>query len=263
MIIYAKVGPGKSTIASYLIEKCREGTSAGASFKATFFYCNGKDPDTSTFLSISRGLLFRQLLHVQPNEKFRHLIAYCHDKKINSGQPNLKDEGTAESLLRTFFEIIPDQYIIIDGLDECEKPVIRDTLRILSSVVTQQDAIDPGRLRLLIVSRDLIEIRKSLSMEQANPDIFKIEADHNAEAIELYVNLRMDMFDPNFELSEEKRQEIIEKTLDAAKGAQGWCITYGSSNLAKLTFFQECFFSPDSHLTTSRNHRQSKIWITD
>ncbi|ETS83907.1 hypothetical protein PFICI_05783 [Pestalotiopsis fici W106-1] len=217
--INGSMGAGKSTLASYLVEKCvKNETSAGTPCKATYFYCDGKDPTARTFLAISRGLLYRQLMHIREEERFRHLIAHCCDKKSNSGQQYLNAEETAESLLKTFFEIIPGQYIVVDGLDECEKPVIKDTLRTLSSVVTQQDTIEPGSLRLLIISRELPEIKKPLSTESANAGIFKIEAEHNEAAIKMYVGQRLADFDPRFDLNIDMKKYIIKKISDTAEG---------------------------------------------
>jgi hypothetical protein len=225
MMKHAKIVPGKSTLASHLVQKCethQPDSLAGNSFKVTYFYCDGNNSTTQTFLTISRGLLRRQLMHIREDERFRHLIAHCCDKKNNAGQlESLTTEETAESLLRTFFEIIPDQYIIVDGLDECGKPVIKETIRMLSSVVTQQDTIEPGRLRLLIISRDLPEIKKPLITESIHADIFTIEADHNHKAIKLYADQRLKKFDRAFELSRDDRKKITFKISNMAKGAQG------------------------------------------
>lgn len=219
---------GKSTLTSYIIDLCQKGTSAGDStgdtFIPTYFYCKGGDPDASTFLSICRGLLYHQLMHInghEEKEKFRHLVAYCYDKKSNSGQLHLNADETAESLLKTFFDIIPFQYIIVDGLDECEKPVIKYTIRVLSDIVSQQDNTDPGKLRLLIVSRDMIEIRRPLSTENITANIFTIEAENNDEAIKLYVNQRLNRLRREVKLKLEARDiERIDKMI--CDRAQGW-----------------------------------------
>ncbi|KAK9770272.1 hypothetical protein SCAR479_13013 [Seiridium cardinale] len=219
--INGPMGAGKSTLASYLVEQCKEGTSAGAPFKTIYFYCRGKVPESSTCLAMFKGLLHQQLIHIRDNEKFWHLVAYCYDKKDGSGQQRLKTDDVARSLLDLFFDIIPHQYMIIDGLDECEKPEIRQSLSLLTSVVERQDNTEPGRLRLLIVSRDTPEIRRPLSGEKITASIVKIEAKDNEEAISKYVAQRLTQFPPGLHLTNEDKDRIRDLTCNKAKGAQG------------------------------------------
>ncbi|KAH6647231.1 hypothetical protein BKA67DRAFT_582033 [Truncatella angustata] len=221
--INGSMGAGKSTLASHLIDRCTECTSAGAPFKTIYFYCKGKEPESSSCLAMFRGLLRQQLMHIRSDEKFRHLVAYCHDKKYGSGQPGqkLNTYEVAKSLLELFFEIIPHQYIIIDGLDECEKPEIKQSLPILTAVVARQDNTEPGRLRLLIVSRDMPEIKRPLSCETTTANIVKIESKDNEEAISNYVTQRLSQFPPALNLTKNEMDRIRDLTCNKAKGALG------------------------------------------
>lgn len=172
-------------------------------------------------------------IHKKENEeKFRHLIAHCCDRKSNSGQLHLNADETAESLLKTFFDIIPCQYIIVDGLDECDKPVIKDTIRVLGSIVSQQDNIDPGKLRLLIVSRDMIEIRRPLSTENITANIFTIEAEDNDEAIKMYVNQRLVRLPPELKLNGNEVERIYKMTCDRAQGE----LVFLMAMISRLTY---------------------------
>lgn len=218
--INGSMGAGKSTLTSYLVDQCKEGTSLGAPFKTIYFYCKGKDSESSTHLAIFRGLLHQQMLYIREDERFRHLIAYCYDKKDSSGQQHLTT-GDAKPLLDLFFDIVPYQYIIIDGLDECEKPEIRQSLSLLTSVIARQDNIDPGSLRLLVVSRDIPEIKKPLSCEGTTAKIFKIEAENNKDAISMYVTQRLKEFPRALNLNENEIERIRDLTCNRAKGAQG------------------------------------------
>jgi hypothetical protein len=193
-----------------------------APYKTVYFYCKAKDPVVSTYLGVFRGLLYQQVLHIRDNERFRHLIAYCNDKKEQSGQnQQLNTEDKAKSLLDLFFDVIPNQYIIIDGLDECEKPEIRQCLSLLTTVVSRQDNIDPGRLRLLVVSRDIPEIKKHLTADGATANIVKIQPQDNEDAIAKYVRQCIDLFPSALKLNKDERERIKELTCSKAKGAQG------------------------------------------
>lgn len=236
----AQTNSGKSTLASYIVDTCEErakNASAGSSFKVTYFYCDGKAPTTQSFRSICRGLLRRQLMDISKDEKFRHLIAHCCDRKINSASSEefLNTDETAEALLKTFFEIIPDQYIIVDGLDECEKAVIKETLKVLGPLVTHQDVMEPGRLRLLIVSREMPEIRRLLSTEPVHADIFKIEVEHNMVAIRSYIKQRLRKFNRDLALNSDRKNYIVNKTSNPDRGAQGEFMLLRALVLVKLT----------------------------
>lgn len=225
--INGSVGAGKSTLASYLIDQCIEGTSVGVPFKTIYFYCHASVAQSSTFLDICRGLLHQQLMQIREIEEFKHLIAYCFDKKSGSGQQQLNNDDAARSLLDLFFDIIPCQYIIIDGLDECSKPDMKLSLSLLNSVVARQDGrqanAKAGSLRLLIVSRDTPEIRRHLSADAitANTNIVKIEVRDNEDAILKYVDRRMTEFHSNICLSKEELEQIRDNICNRAKGAQG------------------------------------------
>lgn len=172
----------------------------------------------STYFVIFRGLLHQLLLQIQDKAKFWHLVSYCYDKKE---QPHLNNEGMAKSLIDLFFDVIPYQYIIIDGLDECDKPEIKQCLSLLTSVVSRQDSTEPGRLRLLIVSRDIQEIKKPLSAEGATASIVKIQPQDNEEAISRYVTQRAGTFSSRFRLSDNEKGKIRDLTCNQAKGARG------------------------------------------
>jgi hypothetical protein len=197
------------------------GTSVGAPFKTIYFYCKAKDPESSTCLAIFQGLLRQQLWEIRDNEKYRHLIAYCQDKKENSGRQHLDTDEAAKSLLDLFFDILPHQYIILDGLDECDKPEIKQCLTLLTSVVSRQDNTEPGGLRLLVVSRDIPDIKKPLSAEGTTANIVKIQSTDNERAIQKYVAQRLTEFPHQLKLTSEETERIRDMVCNKAKGAQG------------------------------------------
>lgn len=255
---------GKSTLASYIVDKCINkcinGTSVGAPFKTIYFYCKAKVADASTCLAIFQGLLCQQLKHIQHNAKYRHLIAYCQDKKESSGRQRLDTHDVARSLLDLFFDVLPRQYIILDGLDECDNPEIKQCLALLTSVVSRQDHTEPGALRLLVVSRDISEIKKPLSLEGTTANIVKIQSTDNEQAIQKYVTQRLTEFPDQLKLTPAETEKIRDLICNKAKGAQGKspnACTTRHSVLTKMTgmfLFAELVFN-------NLQRADSKAWL--
>jgi hypothetical protein len=146
-------------------------------FETAYFYCKESDPLRNTSTGIFRGLLSQLLCHCQD------LIPYCHEKRIGSGEPTLSSPSLMEQLLKLFLEKIPQIFIIIDGLDECELVERKAVLTFLTSMVDHCDASIPGKLRVLIVSQDYKDIEKFM---KAVPTV-ALTSDHSKADIEEYV----------------------------------------------------------------------------
>ncbi|ORY68435.1 uncharacterized protein BCR38DRAFT_423243 [Pseudomassariella vexata] len=222
----------KTTLASQIVDLCAERAS-DSSFQTIYFYCKGKDPEISSCLAIFQSLLWQQLQNIQLKkdgvEKYKQLIAYCHDRKVASGQQHLSRQELTKSLLDIFFELIDYQYVIIDGLDECEKTEIKQCLTALTAAVAQKDKVHPGSLRLLVSSRDIIEIKRPLETENTTA---KVVNDHNEEAIKLYVMQRIEKFPDALGLDKDEatKTKISEKLTGKGKAGS----TQGMFLFAKL-----------------------------
>jgi hypothetical protein len=142
-----------------------------------YFYCNENDLKKNNAISIYRGLL-SQILN-----QCRDLVPYCYDKITSSGEVKLTSPSLAEQLLKLFCEKIAKQYIIIDGLDECEKAQRKLVLSFFLETVDRCDERDPGKLRVLFVSQDYPDIEKALR----TTTVFKLTAEDNKKDIMAYV----------------------------------------------------------------------------
>jgi hypothetical protein len=152
--------------------------------------------------------------------QFRSLIPYCFDKAHADGQRELSSSQTARSLLEVFCERISHQFIIIDGLDECDVKERTPLLSSLKAIVDRCDSQNPGKLRLLIISQDFNDIKGSLTSPDSEPTIFRLtEADNRAE-IEGYVAQRVKLMAPTFNLSDEEITCIRDNTCLRANGKQ-------------------------------------------
>lgn len=179
------------------------------SYTTGYFYCQEDDPEKNDCISIFRGLLSQLLNHS------RELIPYCYEKCLSSGELNLTSLALAERLLKLCFEKIPKQFIIIDGLDECNPLQRKLVLSFFASVVDKCDEREPGKLRVLFVSQDFPDIGKALQ----TADVMKLTQGDNKNDIKSYVYDWSKRIERKYDLDDEQTEYIQESTLIRSQGS--------------------------------------------
>ena len=187
-----------------IIDDC----SRDQSFATSYFYCRDGDPEKDNCTSIFRGLL-NQLLG-----QCRDLLPYCHDKHLSSGELTLASANLAKNLLEVFCQKIPKQYIIIDGLDECDLAERKLVLSFFNTMVDRCDAQQPGKLRVLFVSQDYNDIRKALPTAA----IISLGPMDNENDIKLYVEIWAVKIQQKFGLRNDQIDWVKTSTCTRAKG---------------------------------------------
>jgi hypothetical protein len=199
---------GKTVLASRVIDECQRIDG----FITSYFYCKEGDPRKNSFLAVLKGLLSHMI------RQFRSLMPYCIGKA--NGQRELSSTSTAKTLLEVFCGEISNQFVIIDGLDECDVNERTLLLSCLKEIVDHCDARDPGKLRLLIVSQDFGDIEDSLSASESEVTILRLtEADNRGE-IESFVAQRVEQMAPHFKLDDAEKRYIRENTCLRANGME-------------------------------------------
>jgi len=145
----------------------------------------------------------------------RELIPYCYDKLVSTGELSLTTTTLAEQLLRLFCEEIPKQYVLIDGLDEVEQAQRKLLLSFLSKLVNHCDERDPGKLRVMIVSQDYLDIQKNLLQGAA---VLKLTAEDNKNDIMAYVCDRSQDIQRKYDLEPNHIEDIQESTCARSNG---------------------------------------------
>ncbi|KAM7199945.1 hypothetical protein V8F33_004119 [Rhypophila sp. PSN 637] len=184
-----KKGAGKTILASLIVDKCMKVEG----FKTSYFYCHEDDSNQNTCMAILKGLLRQMVIHEE------EMIATCHEKKIR-GEERLNNVSTVTNLLDLFCEFEMNQFIIIDGLDECSHAEIRPLIKYWADVVAKCDNYNPGKIRVLFVSQDVPEIRKQ--MQPA--DIFSLHPDQSDSDIRKYVAKRFLKLQDTFKMTDEE-----------------------------------------------------------
>ncbi|CAG8930839.1 unnamed protein product [Penicillium salamii] len=200
--INGRPGAGKTYLASVLIEACLQKTD----WTTCYFYCSEKTESKGSPLVILRSILFQLLC------AHNDLVPYCHAKMKSSLTSVLSDFPTLNALLGTFFERTQRCFVVIDGLDECDKGG-KDVLGTLRNLVRKADLLAPGRLRVAFFSRPSPEIKKSLPEAQA----FAIEPERTRFDIEKYCHHRTREL-VKFDFERSILKEVIEKICVRADG---------------------------------------------
>lgn len=170
-----------------------------------YFYCQEEDSYHGTYFGILREVLYQMV------ESTGYLLPLCEEYTDSSG--NLTEVETAEALIKVFFEYNTRQYIIIDGIDECEMIEARKAAKFFMERVTICDNINQGRLRVLFMSQQIPELAKADIMPEDDACV-ELNATDNAEDIRNYVKKRILDFskisatNSGFHLSEGDKQQI-------------------------------------------------------
>ncbi|CAN9386495.1 unnamed protein product [Alternaria alternata] len=201
--MYGIPGAGKTILSSAIIDECK----AQPEFLTCYFYCHDGDPMSSTAVSILKGLA-DQLL-----DQYPQMLPPCFTRRRSSGEPSLRSLSQAKKLLEDFCNTIPKLFIVIDGLDEFEKAERSQVLDILTEVVGCRDTIDPGTLRLLVASQDLVHIRKGFNSSASTkvaPMILRISETDNEGDIRAFTKLWVDKIASKFPPFSEDMKEYLQ-----------------------------------------------------
>lgn len=198
---------GKTILASLIIDHCEKNTE----FKTSYFYCRENDPAQNTCKAVCKCLL-RQLI-----DHRRDLLPSCSEKRASKADEVLDDIGAAKALIELFCGVDMNQFIIIDGLDECRDEERKEIVQFLNDLVNGCDSYKPGKLRVLLVSRDLADMRKSMALA----GILELDAGDTQKDIHRFVARKVARLQrkPKFrDLKDEDAERIQRLTCNRARG---------------------------------------------
>ncbi|SPO04663.1 uncharacterized protein DNG_07348 [Cephalotrichum gorgonifer] len=214
--LHGSKGFGKTMLASLVIDELERLRIRGerpvipASSRAHYFFCQEDDDDHRTHLGVLKGLLHQMvaadLRYIQevsddPTQAAAadvHVLALCEDKVTYAGGDSLGNAETAQILIEAFVDYNCRQYIVIDGLDECEVAQARQTAEFFKSLVRRHNrevsgqisggdgGTNRGRLRVMYTSQAITELDNCMPVAKAN---IKLKAIDNDEDIREYEKL--------------------------------------------------------------------------
>ncbi|KAF8459944.1 hypothetical protein BDZ91DRAFT_785581, partial [Kalaharituber pfeilii] len=209
-------GAGKTILTSVIVqylEKIGQSTpSAGAiPVAVAYFYCRYRTENKDSFNAVGRGILSQLIKH---NEG---IISLLWEKMADSGEITLKASNLLLELLEVAMKNSKTSYVIIDGLDECEKTERRKIISTLQSISESINQQVPGTIRLLFISTNEPDIRRQLS------SIVKIQLKPNDDDIRQYTTVWTAKIQKRFRLSDAETDNIIAKVLERAQGMLLYC----------------------------------------
>lgn len=196
---------GKTYLASVLIEACLQKTDCTTSY----FYCSEQAGSRGSAIVILRGILLQLIC------RHTELIPYCYTKMKSSLSSILSDLSTINTLLETICERISQLYFVIDGLDECGEGK-KDVLETFKNLVEKAEAISPGKLRVVFLSRPAPEIKNSLPEAQ----VFTLEPENTKIDIQKYCQYRTREL-AKFDFGDNILHDVIERICTRADGKPG------------------------------------------
>ncbi|RMZ91157.1 hypothetical protein DV736_g1623, partial [Chaetothyriales sp. CBS 134916] len=214
--LHGSKGFGKTVLASLLIDELKELCTEKKKYpipresKTYYFYCQEEDPEHRTFLDILKGILYQM---VNADED---LVPFCVEYAVSGGgSTNLSNPENAQALIETFFEYNSRQYIIIDGLDECENiDEIRQTANYFMEQIRECDSqIRQGQLRVMFISQPMPGLPEDMIMPEDDACV-QLKSNDNADDIRAYVKKRVPEFSKTratcsgFNLSEDDKEQI-------------------------------------------------------
>ncbi|KAJ3548577.1 hypothetical protein NM208_g941 [Fusarium decemcellulare] len=202
--INAIAGAGKSILTSVLVDEILQQKLA----PAAYFYCKHGDPKRKTLLSFLKAAL-SQLITQQDQ-----LIPYYYEEASMSGETELQSTKHGKTLMRHMLQNIPKAFLVIDGLDECDDKERRFILDFLREVIGLCDSTTPGKLRVLVLSRDEPDIRKAL----AAATVVRFGRHDTLKDIESYAHQRARLLQRKFTLSDSDREYIEQYVSDKSDG---------------------------------------------
>lgn len=225
---------GKTVLASKIIDRCRTQDQS----HTAYFYCMHDDRAAIIPLAIYRVVL-SQIMH-----QFPSLSAYFDYERRQHPGPHLVSEKRAQQLLEILAHLSSRQYIIIDGLDECESNHRKIILKFLLSLVQNVDRVKPGCLRLLIVSRNEPDIQQYMNVGHS----LGLTAEDNEADIGLYVAMWLKEIQGKFEISNQAVHLLQKRICLRTNGSLHLFPHRSHSNSFKVNFssqnsFSKIFFS--------------------
>ena len=155
-------GSGKTTLASLLVAEVRKIENSAT----IFFYCRNRDSQRDSLISILRSLI-QQLIHGDED-----LIELVDAKASTSGQSSLSNLALAKELFEVALQQCNTVFIILDGIDECQKVEKKKVLTYFMSLHNKfhsnDDQLDdlqtacPPAIKTFFISQDDNDCGKTL-----------------------------------------------------------------------------------------------------
>jgi hypothetical protein len=198
---------GKTILASVIIEELLKlAESKKDKISLAYFYCRDQDGQRNKFPGVAKAML-AQLLQQNPD-----ILAYLYDECLKSAKVTLASPHDCVKLLGAVLQAVPQSFIIIDGIDECEQ---KERRAILNFFVSAINNCEPGKIRGFFISQELNDIKTALH----NPEILRLNEEYSKLDIRNYTMKRASDIQERFRLMpDEARDHIVQLVCEGSDG---------------------------------------------
>jgi len=173
-----------------------------------WFYCKFGNTDKSTLLAILRGVI-AQLVKANA-QLYPHVL----EAKNTTGDLKLISHKVGKDLLAECLQVLEKNCIIIDGLDECDKDVRGEIISLFTRLIKERNDAIPGSVRVLFISTDEADIRKSLSKAVC----ITLRVSDNFSEMQDYARTWAKRIRDLHALTDQKTEEIVSEVMERADG---------------------------------------------
>ncbi|KAK8044966.1 hypothetical protein PG993_004990 [Apiospora rasikravindrae] len=199
-------GAGKTVLASFIVDELQK---MNFSPDILYFYCKHGNSERNKYASIGRCFLSQLLLKHKDT-----LIPYFYGRFSNSPDPVLGSLPMIELLLEVALKNCTDAYIIIDGIDECDRDERRKITQWFRNLVEDLQPPRQDRVRCLFVSQDDGIARKDFK----GLETIKIERKDNRADIHTFSQISADEIQAETDIPNELKVKVASKVEAAADG---------------------------------------------
>lgn len=146
-------GAGKTVLASVVIDELSKASESTPGINLAYFYCKYGTEGRNSFASVAKSVI-AQLLRPLPDS-----LSYIYEEASKSSEACLSSKSTAEKILDSLLvqactgeNII---YIVIDGVDECDRSGRNDIPTWFQALSDRLSKTAPGSLRCMFISQDI------------------------------------------------------------------------------------------------------------
>ncbi|KAK8015049.1 hypothetical protein PG990_008345 [Apiospora arundinis] len=197
---------GKTVLSSLIVDELQ---GLGFSPDVLYFYCKHGNSERNNYNSIGRCFLSQLLLKHKDS-----LIPYFYEKFSSSPDPVIGSNATIESLLDVALKNCADAYIIIDGIDECDREQRHKITHWFRELVENLEQPRQDRVRCLFVSQDDGVARRDFKGLQT----IKVERNDNRADIHAFCKISADEIQVETGIPDELKDKValtVEEAADA------------------------------------------------
>jgi hypothetical protein len=204
---------GKTILASLIVEEAQRLIPRP---RVLIFYCKQGLPEHNSFLGLARSFLL-QLLNQD-----KSFLLYLYRKHCDSNEAVLSSMPLVQEMLKFLLSSCKSAYIIIDGLDECEREERKLITQWFRHLVESLPESAPDRLRCLFVSQD----DRIGSKDLQGIAKIKIEPQDNMQDVLIYSRVQANELRRQFHFSEEESSRIAIGVSESVKGMKANELAY-------------------------------------